>query len=276
MRSPASRTCESGSSSARCSGAASRCSAHTTTTSSSRRTCTPAWDRAVVRRHASVRRGAPELRRQPLGRHPDERARCVVLQASSATHDDRERGVERRLAAARAVSADARRPRGGMRGYSGAEPGGQRAITRLEERWYSATFAATPTRAWRSCRGGRVWAGDVPFGQTIANEVRRRHERPRGAAAGLEAALAGGLMLPLDRARGAQLELRLRTEDGTRIFWREPRDVERSRERTVPRGYSSGGSRGAEAPQQPSAISHQLETPREAPSLAGVRSRGSS
>jgi hypothetical protein len=41
-------------------------------------------------------------------------------------------------------------------------------------------------------------------------------------------------MLPLDRGDGARLELRLRTEDRTRIFWREPRDVERSRERSLP------------------------------------------
>jgi hypothetical protein len=42
------------------------------------------------------------------------------------------------------------------------------------------------------------------------------------------------LMMPLDRSGGAHLELRLRTEDRTRTFWREPRDMERSRERSLP------------------------------------------
>jgi hypothetical protein len=42
------------------------------------------------------------------------------------------------------------------------------------------------------------------------------------------------LMMPLDQSGGAHLELRLRTENMSRIFWREPRDMERSRERSLP------------------------------------------
>jgi hypothetical protein len=81
---------------------------------------------------------------------------------------------------------------------------------------------------------GRMWAGDVPFGQTTPTKY--------AIGTSLLAALPPGshrlwrldLMLPLDRDGGAHLELRLRTEDQTRIFWREPRDVERSRERSLP------------------------------------------
>ena len=79
-----------------------------------------------------------------------------------------------------------------------------------------------------------MWKGDVPFGATTPVKY--------AVGASILAALPPGsqrlwrldLMMPLDRDSGARLELRLRTEDRTRIFWREPRDVERSRERSLP------------------------------------------
>jgi hypothetical protein len=126
--------------------------------------------------------------------------------------------------------------RGGMRGYSDAElPGGQRAITRLEERWVLGNVRGNADAGVAFlAEAGRVWAGDVPFGETT----------PIKYAVGLSvlAALPPGskriwrvdLMRPLDLTGGASLELRFRTEDLTRTFWREPRDVERSRERSLP------------------------------------------
>ena len=79
-----------------------------------------------------------------------------------------------------------------------------------------------------------MWAGDVPFG--VTTPVRY------AVGTSLLAALPPGskrlwrldLMMPLDRASGARLELQLRTEDRTRMFWREPRDVQRSRALSLP------------------------------------------
>lgn len=127
-------------------------------------------------------------------------------------------------------------PRGGMRGYSGSElPGGQRAIVRLEHRWvFGDVRGNADAAAALLAEAGRMWAGDVPFGESTPVKY--------AVGTSLLAALPPGsqrlwrldLMLPLDRSGGAHLELRLRTEDRTRIFWREPRDIERSRERSLP------------------------------------------
>ncbi len=126
--------------------------------------------------------------------------------------------------------------RGGMRGYSAVDlPGGQRAITRFEQRMVLGNVRGNADAGVALlAEAGRIWAGDVPFGETIPTKY--------ALGASLLAALPPGsqrlwrmdLMLPLDRTGGARLELRLRTENSTRIFWREPRDMERSRERSLP------------------------------------------
>jgi hypothetical protein len=127
-------------------------------------------------------------------------------------------------------------PRGGMRGYSAADlPGAQRAIARLEERWVLGNVRGNADAGVALlAEAGRMWAGDAPFGVTTPMKY--------SVGASLLAALPPGsqrmwrldLMFPLDKSDGARLELRLRTENQTRIFWREPRDVERSRERSLP------------------------------------------
>jgi hypothetical protein len=127
-------------------------------------------------------------------------------------------------------------PRGGMRGYSGAElPGGQRAIGRLEERWvFGNVRGNADAGAALLFEAGRMWAGDVPFGQNTPVKYAIGTSLLAALPPGSQRVWRLDLMLPLDRTGGAHLELRLRTEDRTRIFWREPRDVERSRERSLP------------------------------------------
>jgi hypothetical protein len=39
---------------------------------------------------------------------------------------------------------------------------------------------------------------------------------------------------PLDRSSGAKFRINLVSRDFTRIFWREPNDVRRNRERSIP------------------------------------------
>jgi hypothetical protein len=127
-------------------------------------------------------------------------------------------------------------PRGGMRGYSAAElPGGQRLLFRLEERWVFGNVRGNADAAAALLgEAGRMWAGDVPFGETMPMKYSVGTSLLVALPPRSQRLWRLDLMLPLDRTTGANLELRLRTENNTRIFWREPRDVERSRERSLP------------------------------------------
>jgi hypothetical protein len=78
--------------------------------------------------------------------------------------------------------------------------------------------------------------GDVPYGVETPFRM--------GVGFGIIAAVPSGsrrtyrleFALPIHRAAGAEWEVRLRTVSaGLPLFWREPDDVARSRERAVPR-----------------------------------------
>jgi hypothetical protein len=126
--------------------------------------------------------------------------------------------------------------RGGMRGYSAADlPGGQRTITRFEERWVLGNVRGNADAGVALlAEAGRMWAGDVPFGETTPVKYALGGSFLAALPPGSQRLWRVDLMMPLDRRGGAHLELRLRTENSTRIFWREPRDMERSRERSLP------------------------------------------
>ena len=127
-------------------------------------------------------------------------------------------------------------PRGGMRGYSAAEfPGGHRAIARLEERWVLGNVRGNADAGVALlAEAGRMWAGDVPFGQNTSVKYALGTSLLAALPPGSQRLWRLDLVMPLNRSGGAHLELRLRNEDRTRQFWREPRDVERSRERSLP------------------------------------------
>jgi hypothetical protein len=127
-------------------------------------------------------------------------------------------------------------PRGGMRGYSAAEmPGAQRAIARLEERWVLGNVRGNADAGVAFlAEAGKMWAGDAPFGQTTPVQYAIGTSVLAALPPGSQRLWRLDLMLPLDRSTGARLELRIRAEDRTRIFWREPPDLERSRERSLP------------------------------------------
>jgi hypothetical protein len=89
--------------------------------------------------------------------------------SQAPANHDREQRVERRVAPTRTVPAHAWRACWGLRGYSASElPGGQRLIFRLEERWvFSNVHGTADAGAALLGEAGRLWAGDVPFGETI-------------------------------------------------------------------------------------------------------------
>lgn len=125
-------------------------------------------------------------------------------------------------------------PRGGLRGYAATElPGGERGIVRLEHRWVFGNARGNADAAGALlAEAGRVWAGDVPFGTSTPVKYAVGTSLLTALPPGSQRLWRLDLMFPFDGS--GRVELRLRTEDRTRIFWREPRDIARSRERSLP------------------------------------------
>ena len=81
---------------------------------------------------------------------------------------------------------------------------------------------------------GKLWAGDVPFGDdsginpsigfSILASVPPRSQRM----------WRFDIMYPLNRDSGAKLKIRLFSREFSSISWREPADVGRNRERSIP------------------------------------------
>lgn len=127
-------------------------------------------------------------------------------------------------------------PEGGVRGYTTARyAGGQRIIMRAEERVALGRVRNIGMLGLAAfVDGGRMWAGDAPFG--VDTDVKY------GAGVGLLAAVPPrsrrmwrvDVAFPLSPTTGKKWELRVSSGDNTRVFWREPRDVRRSRELSVP------------------------------------------
>ncbi|HVE79618.1 MAG TPA: hypothetical protein VNA89_12175 [Gemmatimonadaceae bacterium] len=125
---------------------------------------------------------------------------------------------------------------GGVRGYGGSKlAGGKRLVLRAEDRWYLGRYRSLSDFGVAAyVDAGRLWANDAPFGVTTPAKV------------GVGVALLGAappnsrrtwrldIAYPLSPDPDAGWELRATIRDFTRRFWREPRDVRRSRERAVP------------------------------------------
>lgn len=127
-------------------------------------------------------------------------------------------------------------PVAGVRGFRGSRAvGAARAVARAEERWFLRSIGKTADLGIAAFTdAGRVWAGDVPFGQTTSVQI--------GAGVSLLAAVPAGskhlwrvdLAFPMTRDAGATFSMRLSSADLTRSAWHEPADVSRSRESFVP------------------------------------------
>lgn len=125
---------------------------------------------------------------------------------------------------------------GGVRGYGDSRVvGHQRGVVRIEERWSWRSMGRMADVGWALYGdAGKMWAGDVPFG--VDTPIRY------GVGVGLLAALPArsrrlwrlDLAVPITHDEHAGWEIRLTSSDLTRVFWREPQDVARSRERFVP------------------------------------------
>ena len=125
---------------------------------------------------------------------------------------------------------------GGMSGYGSSDLGGaERAVMRLEDRYRFGNFRQLAGLAGVVfVEAGKLWAGDAPFG--VTTDVKY------SAGIGLLAALPPrsrrtwrvDLAFPLNDRGDAKFEIRFTNHDFTRWFWREPGDVQTSRERSIP------------------------------------------
>jgi len=125
---------------------------------------------------------------------------------------------------------------GGPRGYEKSYlAGGRRAVLRVEDRifaGYVKQFASVGVAPFMDF--AKLWAGDVPFGVNTGVHA--------SAGISLLASLPQrsrrmwrmDLIYPLERGSGAKLRLGIVGRDFTRIFWKEPGDVRRNRERSLP------------------------------------------
>ena len=125
---------------------------------------------------------------------------------------------------------------GGVRGYRKSRvTGAQRGVIRAEERWSWRSIGRTADVGFVFFGdAGKMWAGDVPFGL----DTPIRYAVGAGILAHLPARSRRlwrlDLAFPLTADEHAKWELRLSSSNLTRIFWKEPHDVARSRERFVP------------------------------------------
>jgi hypothetical protein len=125
---------------------------------------------------------------------------------------------------------------GGPRGYRDSWlAGGRRAVLRLEDRVFLGhvkEFASVGVAPFADF--AKLWRGDVPFGVntdinaavgfSILASVPQRSQRMWRL----------DIAYPLERDSGARLRVRLIGRDFGRVFWKEPGDVNRNRERSIP------------------------------------------
>lgn len=126
---------------------------------------------------------------------------------------------------------------GGVRGYNGAlEAGAARAVVRAESRYVLGSLGTLGDLGIGAfADAGRLWAGDAPYGVNAP-------VRAAVGVSGLGAFPRNSRRLwrldvarPLTQVPGApKFQFILENRDLTRVFWREPRDLELGRERAAP------------------------------------------
>lgn len=126
---------------------------------------------------------------------------------------------------------------GGLPGFGDATyAGGQRVVARVEERRLFHTFGTRADVALGVfASAGKLWAGDVPYGQTTQIHASAGISLLGAYPSGGKRTYRVDLAVPFNPERGGMhLELRLSSADRTRLLWLEPNDVARARTGAVP------------------------------------------
>jgi hypothetical protein len=125
---------------------------------------------------------------------------------------------------------------GGPRGYRDSWlAGGERAVLRLEDRIYLGRlkqFASLGIAPFMDF--GKLWAGDVPFGVNSGINTSAGFSILASVPPKSQRMWRLDVMYPLNRDTGAKLKFRLVSRLYSTIFWKEPADVSKNRERSIP------------------------------------------
>jgi hypothetical protein len=120
---------------------------------------------------------------------------------------------------------------GGVRGYGDARvAGGQRAVARLEDRWelgHLTQYAGIGAAAFVDA--GKVWAGNVPFGETSPIKTSVGISLLAAIPPTSQRLLRVDFAVPVSRAPGAKWQLLLSVGNTARMFYSEPADIARVR-----------------------------------------------
>jgi hypothetical protein len=121
----------------------------------------------------------------------------------------------------------------GIRGFADSRAGGgKRLVIRAEERRASlTTWRRLDLGAAAFAEAGRLWAGQAPFGVTTSWQFSIGASLLAATPPGSRRLWRLDFAVPLTRAgRPGNYEIRASVGERTREFWREPGDVNRSRE----------------------------------------------
>jgi hypothetical protein len=125
---------------------------------------------------------------------------------------------------------------GGPRGYRDSWlGGGERLVARVEDRIYIGhlkQFATVGVAPFMDV--GKLWAGDVPFGVNSSLSPSIGISLLASVPPRSQRMWRLDVMYPLNRESGAKLKVRLFSREFSSIFWKEPGDVSRNRERSIP------------------------------------------
>jgi hypothetical protein len=108
-------------------------------------------------------------------------------------------------------------------------------IFRLEDRYRFGHFRQLAALAGAGfIDAGKLWAGDVPYGVTTGVKFSAGISLLAAFPPNSRRTWRMDLAMPLNDRKDAKFEVRFTTTDFTRIFWKEPDDVQAARERSVP------------------------------------------
>jgi len=125
---------------------------------------------------------------------------------------------------------------GGPLGYRRSNlAGGRRIVTRVEDRIFLGRlkqFASIGVAPFVNT--GQLWAGDAPFGTNTGVKYSTGLSVLASVPPRSQRLWRLDLAFPIHPDNGAKWTIRLASHNFTRMFWKEPNDLNRNRERAIP------------------------------------------
>jgi hypothetical protein len=125
---------------------------------------------------------------------------------------------------------------GGPLGYGRSTlAGGRRLVTRVEDRIFLGRlkqFASVGVAPFVNT--GQLWEGDAPFGTSTGVKYSAGLAVLASVPPKSQSMWRLDIVFPINPSHGAKWSARISTRDFTRMFWKEPADIARNRERAIP------------------------------------------